>query len=220
MSGYVYTLLLEGGKYYVGWSSDPCSRIAQHFLARGAQWTRTHKPQAVLCIQEGDTQLERAVTIARMCQHGWQNVRGGPWLAPTLLYPPPPITNALLHRPPPPLPQVHSIVELRGHSVALQRFPGRWRARVFGAKATTACPKRGFKELRGESREAVLALADGWLATAGAAGEVEDEEGGEPEERGEGGFASDSPNDFPSESVGESDGVRAAMALMDSLAFG
>jgi hypothetical protein len=207
----------------VGWSSDPCSRIAQHFLGRGAQWTRTHKPQAVLCIQEGDTQLERAVTIARMCQHGWQNVRGGPWLTPTLLYPPPPITNALLHRPPPPLPQVHSIVELRGHSVALQRFPGRWRARVFGPKATTACPKRGYKELSDNSREAVLALVDGWLATAGA---VEVEEGG-AEEMGEG-FASDFPSDSVGESAvdsavnsaGEPDGVRAAMALMDSLAFG
>jgi hypothetical protein len=169
----------------------------------------------VLCIQEGDTQLERAVTIARMCQHGWQNVRGGPWLAPTLLYPPPPpITNALLHRPPPPLPQVHSVEQLRGHSVALQRFPGRWRARVFGAKATAACPKHGYKVLSGESREAALALADGWLALAG--GGEEDEE----ELRDEGDFPSDSLGDSAGEAAGESDGVRAALALMDSLAFG
>jgi hypothetical protein len=68
----------------------------------------------------------------------------------------------------------------------------------------------------------VLALADGWLATAGAVEEVE-EEGGEPEEPGEGGFASDFPSDSVGESAceaaGEPDGVRAAMALMDSLAF-
>jgi hypothetical protein len=212
MAGHVYTLQLEGGKYYVGWSGDPCSRIAQHFLGRGAQWTRTHKPQAVLCIQEGDTQLERVVTIARMCQHGWQNVRGGPWLAPTLLYPPPPIANALLHRPPPPLPQVHSIVELRGHSVALHRFPGRWRARVFGPRATAACPKRGFKELRADTRDAALALADGWLATSG------DEERGE--ELSDGDFPSDAVGESMGESMGESEGVRAALALMDSLTFG
>jgi hypothetical protein len=90
---------------------------------------------------------------------------------------------------------------------------------VFGPKATTACPKRGYKELSDNSREAVLALADGWLATAGAV----DEEGGEADEQGEGGFTSD----FPSDSVGESaceaagkpDSVQAAMALMDSLSF-
>jgi len=212
MSGYVYTLQLEGGKYYVGWSSDPCSRIAQHFLGRGAQWTRTHRPLSVLCIQEGDVQMERAVTVARMCQHGWQNVRGGQWLAPTMLYPPRPISNALLHPSPPLPPQIHSIEELRGHSVALHHFPGRLRARVFGPQASAACPKRCFKELRGESREAVLALADGWLATAGA---VEEEE----ELCDEGDFPSGSAGESV-EAAGEPDGVRAAMALMDSLAFG
>ena len=64
----------------------------------------------------------------------------------------------------------------------------------------------------------MLALGDGWLATAGAV-----EEEGEVEEQG-----GDFPIEFPSDSVGESapdaagepDGVRAAMALMDSLAFG
>jgi hypothetical protein len=109
--------------------------------------------------------------------------------------------------------------------VALHQFPGRWRARVFGLKASAACPKRGFKELRGESREAVLDLADRWLATAGAA---EEEEEGEAEEMGEGGCAGvlpsvgESAGEFAgnsAEAAGESDGVRAAMALMDSLAF-
>jgi hypothetical protein len=99
--------------------------------------------------------------------------------------------------------------------VALHQFPGRWRARVFGLKASAACPKRGFKELRGESREAVLDLADRWLATAGAA---EEEEEGEAEEMGGGESAGESAGNSV-EAAGESDGVRAAMALMDSLAF-
>jgi hypothetical protein len=139
----------------------------------------------------------------------WQNVHGGPWLASTLLHPPPPITNALLHRPPPPLPQIHSVEELRGHSVALHRFPGRWRARIFGPKATAACPKRGYKELHGESREAVVTLVDGWFAGAGTV-EEEKELGEELCEEG----------DFPGDSAGDSEGMQAAMAVMDSLAFG
>lgn len=199
MSGHVYTLQLEGGNYYVGWSSDPCSRIAQHFLGRGSQWTRTHRPESVLCIQPGDHQLERAVTIARMCQHGWQKVRGGPWLAPVLLYPPQPITNALMHRPPPPLHHPQQVDHLHGHSIVWHRFPKRFRARIFGPKASAACSKRGFKEVNGETREEVVKLVEGWLARTGEEG-VKDERDAAPSN-----LAADS--------------VQAAMELMDSLSF-
>ena len=34
--GHVYTLLLESGRFYVGWSSAVENRIAQHFSGRAA----------------------------------------------------------------------------------------------------------------------------------------------------------------------------------------
>ena len=64
VEGFVYTLALEDGCFYCGWSKDPSCRIAQHFLGRGAQWTRVHKPQQVLTVLPGSTELEKVTTIA------------------------------------------------------------------------------------------------------------------------------------------------------------
>jgi predicted GIY-YIG superfamily endonuclease len=75
----VYTLELEGGRYYVGYTDDVPRRIAEHFLGRGSHWTRTHPPVKVLEVVPGNKELENATTIALMCKHGWRNVRGGMW---------------------------------------------------------------------------------------------------------------------------------------------
>ena len=75
--GHVYTLLLESGRFYVGWSSAVENRIAQHFSGAGSKWTIQHKPLQVLACVAGDTRLEDVVTISLMCQHG--GVRGGRW---------------------------------------------------------------------------------------------------------------------------------------------
>ena len=77
--GHVYTLLLESGRFYVGWSSAVENRIAQHFSGAGSKWTIQHKPLQVLACVAGDTRLEDVVTISLMCQHGWERVRGGRW---------------------------------------------------------------------------------------------------------------------------------------------
>jgi predicted GIY-YIG superfamily endonuclease len=34
----VYTLELEGGRFYVGYTDDVPRRIAEHFMGRGAHW--------------------------------------------------------------------------------------------------------------------------------------------------------------------------------------
>ena len=77
MQGHVYTLLLEGRHYYVGWSSAIEHRIAQHFSGTGSKWTTRHPPVQVLTCVAGGTKLEDVVTISLMCRHGWQRVRGG-----------------------------------------------------------------------------------------------------------------------------------------------
>ena len=72
----VYTLELEGGNFYVGFSDDIPKRIAERFLSRGSKWTRLHPPIKVLQVVPGDKELESAKTIALMCRVGWRRVRG------------------------------------------------------------------------------------------------------------------------------------------------
>ena len=62
MQGHVYTLLLEGGHYYVGWSSSVEHRIAQHFSGTGSRWTPRPPAVQVLTCVAGDTRLEDVVT--------------------------------------------------------------------------------------------------------------------------------------------------------------
>ena len=74
-------LELEQSKWYVGFSRDTQTRIAAHFLGCGALWTQKYKPRRVMEVRPGDEHLENLVTVAMMCQHGWQNVRGGKYCA-------------------------------------------------------------------------------------------------------------------------------------------
>lgn len=79
--GFVYVLELEQSKWYVGFSRDTQTRIASHFLGCGALWTQKYKPLRVTEVRPGDEHLENLVTVALMCQHGSQNVRGGDYCA-------------------------------------------------------------------------------------------------------------------------------------------
>ena len=93
--GHVYTLLLEGDYFYVGFSAQVETRIAQHFLGTGSKWTRLHKPVQVLSCLPGDRDLESVTTIALMCKHGWERVRGGAWCQVLLPACPAPILKAI-----------------------------------------------------------------------------------------------------------------------------
>ena len=66
----VYTLELDGGKYYVGYSDDVPRRIAEHWLGRGSHWARIQPPIKVLEVVPGSEELENAKTIALMCRKG------------------------------------------------------------------------------------------------------------------------------------------------------
>ena len=112
-------MALQDDCFYIGFSTNPEVRISSHFMGRGAQWTRLHPPISVVSIQPGDELLERTVTLATMIRHGYQKVRGGPWLAMQLLVPPAPILKAYEIRPPPPLPDlVHPEVS-KGHTLLI-----------------------------------------------------------------------------------------------------
>ena len=102
MPSRVYTLELEGGKWYVGSTRDLPTRIAQHYLGRGSLWTREHPPVRIADVVEGGRAVEDAVTVALMARKGWRNVRGGSWCSLELLGMPDPLARAFARAPPQP----------------------------------------------------------------------------------------------------------------------
>lgn len=74
---YVYALLLEMGKVYVGKTSNPKVRLGTHFATGGSYWTVKYKPVNVLEIVEGDDFDEDKLVLQYMNEYGIDNVRGG-----------------------------------------------------------------------------------------------------------------------------------------------
>jgi predicted GIY-YIG superfamily endonuclease len=76
----VYVLRLEDDCYYVGITDDFERRFLEHNSnAKGAIWTRLHKPLGVVEIQDipcRDGRYERDMTIKYMSLYGIDKVRG------------------------------------------------------------------------------------------------------------------------------------------------
>jgi predicted GIY-YIG superfamily endonuclease len=77
----VYILELQGGKVYVGKSSNTDKRIAQHTLGTGSAFTRTYHPTGVMLPRLGKVSgdgeaAERDETLRYMYLRGIDNVRG------------------------------------------------------------------------------------------------------------------------------------------------
>jgi len=82
----VFVLRLEGEKFFVGYSTNPTTRIARHFSGKASDWTAFYKPAEVLFTRSlGSITTSAAAaktaeaTVALMRLAGWKNVRGGPW---------------------------------------------------------------------------------------------------------------------------------------------
>lgn len=75
---YIYILLLEQKKYYVGKTSNPEFRISRHFALDGSAWTKIHRPVKILeVIPDCDAFDEDKYTKICMSKYGIDNVRGG-----------------------------------------------------------------------------------------------------------------------------------------------
>ena len=178
---YVYTLELEDGKFYVGFTEDLCTRIAQHFLGRGALWTREHKPIRVLSVAPGPKELEDPTTIALMAQKGWRNVRGGAWTSIELGPMPRPLCKAFSIQPPRDSTKPEGPRSFDFQNLAVEVVQGErgWEARVSGALAALASPEKCLKSFRAQNREEAIMKAEAWIG-AGQVGnqwsEVEDSE--------------------------------------------
>ncbi|KAJ3385114.1 hypothetical protein HDU92_003251, partial [Lobulomyces angularis] len=76
----IYVLLLEQGKFYVGYTARPTGeRFLEHFNSHGSKWTTKYRPLQVLEFREGGQHDENFVTLQIMEKYGWWNVRGGNW---------------------------------------------------------------------------------------------------------------------------------------------
>ena len=163
MSGVVYTLELQDGCFYVGWTKDPATRIASHFLGAGSKWTQLHPPIAVLNVVLGDELLENLSTIALMCTHSWEKVRGGNYCALNMTAPPQCIKTAMVYA------QSSEELVISGTSGAstckVMHNPeggnNAWRAYIRGPKASQEC-LRGVKTIYAPTQEALHTKITAW----------------------------------------------------------
>lgn len=65
---WLYALLLSGGRYYIGISTNVDKRFARHVKGKGANWTRLHKPISIL--ETMDTGL-KSMDEAALLEDGW-----------------------------------------------------------------------------------------------------------------------------------------------------
>lgn len=74
----LYVLQLQGGKYYIGKTSDFERRYREHKSGCGSSWTSLHKPVKVIELRTlKDEYDENNTTKEYMKRYGIDNVRGG-----------------------------------------------------------------------------------------------------------------------------------------------
>jgi len=74
----LYVLQCEGGKWYVGKTTDVMRRFEEHKTGKGSAWTNKYKPvRLVECRTITSDHDENNVTKDLMKKYGVENVRGG-----------------------------------------------------------------------------------------------------------------------------------------------
>jgi len=78
MMVYIYILLLQSSKYYIGKTTNPEFRLKDHFTSNGSEWTKMYKPIRIEeIIPNCDPYDEDKYTLKYMETNGIDNVRGG-----------------------------------------------------------------------------------------------------------------------------------------------
>jgi predicted GIY-YIG superfamily endonuclease len=160
--GYVYVLECEDGFWYVGWSMEPETRIASHFLGRGSVCTKSHRPIRVASLIKGCKEMEDVTTIALMAQKGFRNVRGGRWLSLYMKTPPYPLQKAFSLRPPT-LPELIEHKVEGEYDIYYERFGATYRAMVTGPQVLVDCPGSNVKCFRADTLEVLRSNVGCWI---------------------------------------------------------
>lgn len=75
---FIYVLLLDYNKYYVGKTNNPQFRFEQHFTTNSTAWTTKYKPLKLHeLLPDCDDYDEDKHTLRYMAKYGIDNVRGG-----------------------------------------------------------------------------------------------------------------------------------------------
>lgn len=75
---FIYILLLENNKYYIGRTNNPHFRLQSHFNSNDSEYTKKYKPLKLLkLIPNCDNYDENKITLQYMDKYGINNVRGG-----------------------------------------------------------------------------------------------------------------------------------------------
>lgn len=72
---FVYSLNLSDCKKYVGHTSNPAKRLAQHFSGKGSQWTQKNPPVSVININKCSS-LQAAKNAEKIVYHRMANYHG------------------------------------------------------------------------------------------------------------------------------------------------
>jgi predicted GIY-YIG superfamily endonuclease len=160
--GWVYVLECEDQFWYVGWSMEPDVRIANHFMGRGCQCTKAHKPVRVASLTKGCKTTEDAVTVSLMVQKGWRNVRGGRYLSLYMKTPPYPLQKALSMRPLLSPELIEHEVE-GGYDIYYEKFGEKYRAMVTGPQVLIECPGSHVKCFRADALETLQSDVVRWI---------------------------------------------------------
>lgn len=79
---FIYVLLLQSNKYYIGKTNNPNFRIENHFNSNGSEWTMKYKPIKVIeIIPNCDHYDEDKYTKIYMDKYGIDHVRGGSFVS-------------------------------------------------------------------------------------------------------------------------------------------
>lgn len=75
---YLYVLLLQGGKWYIGRSKTPSDRIEDHCNGAGSVWTQEYPVIDLWDMRKAFSPLEEDhLTEQYMSDYGIENFRGG-----------------------------------------------------------------------------------------------------------------------------------------------
>ena len=78
---YIYVLICENGKYYIGKTTRLKERLREHIEGNGSAWTKIHKPIGLLeKIESTSNDDENIITRRYMWEYGIENVRGGSYV--------------------------------------------------------------------------------------------------------------------------------------------
>ena len=69
MHHFVYLLRCAGDTLYCGWTNDICARIAAHKSGKGAKFTRSHKVEELVYLEECEDKsaaLKREAAIKKL----------------------------------------------------------------------------------------------------------------------------------------------------------